>query len=209
MVDLEVDQGLAVITIDRPHARNAIAPATMGELDKALDAVADARALVIKGAGDKAFVSGGRPEGTGRDPHRGRGAGHGPQDAGYLRPARLLPRPGDRRAERSRVRWRRRSRGVRRHPRRRRRHPDRLQPDGPGDHARVGRRRTARRTRRQGPGTAAHAAPEPCWTRRRPSASDWWTEYCHGPPSRRAGVRWPARSPPARRRRSSGSWRET
>ncbi|WP_406333440.1 enoyl-CoA hydratase/isomerase family protein [Streptomyces sp. NBC_00203] len=59
MVDLEVDQGLAVITIDRPHARNAIAPATMGELDKALDAVADARALVIKGAGDKAFVSGG------------------------------------------------------------------------------------------------------------------------------------------------------
>ncbi|WP_406472546.1 enoyl-CoA hydratase/isomerase family protein [Streptomyces sp. NBC_01615] len=59
MVDLEVDQGLAVITIDRPHARNAIAPATMGELDKALDAAADARALVIKGAGDKAFVSGG------------------------------------------------------------------------------------------------------------------------------------------------------
>jgi enoyl-CoA hydratase/carnithine racemase len=59
MVDLELEDGLAVITINRPHARNAIAPSTMGELGKALDAVADARALVITGAGDRAFVSGG------------------------------------------------------------------------------------------------------------------------------------------------------
>ena len=58
-VDLELDDGLAVITIDRPEARNAIAPATMDELDKVLDAAADARALVIRGAGDRAFVSGG------------------------------------------------------------------------------------------------------------------------------------------------------
>lgn len=59
MVDLEMDQGLAVITIDRPHARNAIAPATMDQLDKALDAASDALALVVRGAGDRAFVSGG------------------------------------------------------------------------------------------------------------------------------------------------------
>lgn len=59
MVDLELDQGLAVITIDRPHARNAIAPTTMDQLDKALDAAADALALVVRGAGDRAFVSGG------------------------------------------------------------------------------------------------------------------------------------------------------
>lgn len=59
MVDLELDQGLAVITIDRPHARNAIALATMDELEKAIDAAADAHALVIRGAGDRAFVSGG------------------------------------------------------------------------------------------------------------------------------------------------------
>jgi enoyl-CoA hydratase len=58
-VDLELDEGLAVVTIDRPHARNAIAPTTMDELDKALDAAADAKALVITGAGDRAFVSGG------------------------------------------------------------------------------------------------------------------------------------------------------
>jgi enoyl-CoA hydratase len=59
MVDLEFDDGLAVLTIDRPHARNAISLDTMEQLEKALDAAAGARTLVIKGAGDRAFVSGG------------------------------------------------------------------------------------------------------------------------------------------------------
>lgn len=62
MVELELDDGLAVITINRPHARNAIAPATMDELEKALVAAASdvtVRALVIRGAGDRAFISGG------------------------------------------------------------------------------------------------------------------------------------------------------
>ncbi|MCV7423115.1 enoyl-CoA hydratase/isomerase family protein [Mycobacterium yunnanensis] len=59
MIDLDVDDGLAVVTIDRPHARNAISLQTMDRLDDALDGAAGARALVIKGAGDKAFVSGG------------------------------------------------------------------------------------------------------------------------------------------------------
>ncbi|MBF6192404.1 enoyl-CoA hydratase/isomerase family protein [Nocardia implantans] len=59
MVDLEMDAGLAVVTINRPHARNAIAPATMDQLEKAIDAAAEARALVVTGAGDRAFVSGG------------------------------------------------------------------------------------------------------------------------------------------------------
>lgn len=59
MVELEVDDGLAVLTIDRPHARNAIGLETMGQLDAALDKAAGALALVVKGAGDKAFVSGG------------------------------------------------------------------------------------------------------------------------------------------------------
>ncbi|WP_067693808.1 enoyl-CoA hydratase/isomerase family protein [Nocardia jejuensis] len=59
MVDLELDAGVAIITIDRPHARNAIAPATMDQLEKAIGAAEGARALVIRGAGDKAFVSGG------------------------------------------------------------------------------------------------------------------------------------------------------
>ena len=59
MVDVELDDGVAVITIDRPHARNAISPATMDELDKAIDVAADARCLVIRGAGERAFISGG------------------------------------------------------------------------------------------------------------------------------------------------------
>ncbi|MGE2722859.1 enoyl-CoA hydratase/isomerase family protein [Mycolicibacterium celeriflavum] len=59
MVDLELDDGLAVITIDRPQARNAIAPETMEQLDAAIDRAQGATALVVKGAGDRAFVSGG------------------------------------------------------------------------------------------------------------------------------------------------------
>ncbi|MCV7176912.1 enoyl-CoA hydratase/isomerase family protein [Mycolicibacterium sphagni] len=59
MVGLEWSDGLAVLTIDRPHARNAIALSTMGELEEALDAAAGAQALVIRGGGDRAFVSGG------------------------------------------------------------------------------------------------------------------------------------------------------
>jgi enoyl-CoA hydratase len=59
MVDVEFDQGLAVLTIDRPRARNAISLDTMDQLEKALDAAEGASALAITGAGDRAFVSGG------------------------------------------------------------------------------------------------------------------------------------------------------
>ncbi|HTJ66176.1 MAG TPA: enoyl-CoA hydratase/isomerase family protein [Actinospica sp.] len=58
-VELEADGDLAVITVNRPHRRNAIGPDTMDALDKALDAATDATALVVTGAGDRAFVSGG------------------------------------------------------------------------------------------------------------------------------------------------------
>ncbi|HZC89363.1 MAG TPA: enoyl-CoA hydratase/isomerase family protein [Mycobacterium sp.] len=59
MVDLELDQGLAVITINRPNARNAIAPQTMDQLGQAIVGAKGALCLVIRGEGDKAFVSGG------------------------------------------------------------------------------------------------------------------------------------------------------
>ena len=49
MVDLEMDDGLAVVTIDRPHARNAISLETMDRLDDALDGAVGARALVHQG----------------------------------------------------------------------------------------------------------------------------------------------------------------
>ena len=60
-VRLDRDDTVAVLTIDRPDARNAIARATMDELAAALDEVADsaARVLVVTGAGDRVFVAGG------------------------------------------------------------------------------------------------------------------------------------------------------
>jgi enoyl-CoA hydratase len=59
VVDLELDQGLAVITINRPNARNAIAPQTMDQLGQAIVGAKGALCLVVRGEGDKAFVSGG------------------------------------------------------------------------------------------------------------------------------------------------------
>lgn len=60
-VRLEVDAGVAVITIDRPGVRNAIGSATTDELEAALEEIlgTDAAVLVVRGAGDRAFVSGG------------------------------------------------------------------------------------------------------------------------------------------------------
>jgi enoyl-CoA hydratase len=60
-VRLEHDDDVAILTIDRPEARNAIARATMAELAAALDEVAasSARVLVLTGAGDRVFVAGG------------------------------------------------------------------------------------------------------------------------------------------------------
>ena len=58
---LEIDAGVAVVTIDRPEARNAIGFATIDSLGAAVDEVADSGAavLVMRGSGDRAFVSGG------------------------------------------------------------------------------------------------------------------------------------------------------
>ncbi|HEY8952083.1 MAG TPA: enoyl-CoA hydratase/isomerase family protein [Candidatus Dormibacteraeota bacterium] len=58
---LEVVSGVAMLAIDRPGARNALALQTMDELDEALEMVRlqRARVLVIRGAGDKAFCAGG------------------------------------------------------------------------------------------------------------------------------------------------------
>jgi enoyl-CoA hydratase/carnithine racemase len=56
----EVVDGVATISINRPHARNALAHQTMAELDEAIElARSDSRVLVIRGAGAKAFCAGG------------------------------------------------------------------------------------------------------------------------------------------------------
>lgn len=60
-ITVETTNDLAVVTIDRPQARNAISLDTMEELETALDAVVGggASVLALRGAGDRAFVSGG------------------------------------------------------------------------------------------------------------------------------------------------------
>lgn len=60
-VTVELEAGVAVVTIDRPEVRNAIGFATVDELEAALDEVleSDAAVLVVRGGGERAFVSGG------------------------------------------------------------------------------------------------------------------------------------------------------
>ena len=52
---------MAVLTVDRPQAMNAIALATMDEFDAALDdlSAGEQRVVVLTGAGDRAFIAGG------------------------------------------------------------------------------------------------------------------------------------------------------
>ncbi|MHB9288675.1 enoyl-CoA hydratase/isomerase family protein [Halobacteriales archaeon Cl-PHB] len=58
-VQLDFDGDVATITIDRPESLNALNRETLDALDDALDAArGDARALVVTGAGDQAFVAG-------------------------------------------------------------------------------------------------------------------------------------------------------
>ena len=58
---VNVEGHVATITINRPKALNALSTQVLTELDQALDEVAankDVYALVITGAGEKAFVAG-------------------------------------------------------------------------------------------------------------------------------------------------------
>ena len=54
--------GTAKITINRPHKRNAFTPDTVAEMSDALRLcrdMPDVRVVILTGAGDKAFCSGG------------------------------------------------------------------------------------------------------------------------------------------------------
>src|SRR5215470_13092217 len=71
-IRVEQDEAVLVLTVDRPHARNALAPTTMAELDALLAGLAareDLRCAVLTGAGDRAFIAGGdlRELESGRD----------------------------------------------------------------------------------------------------------------------------------------------
>ena len=75
------EEGIAKITINRPHVRNAFTPLTVREMQKALD---DARddinigTIILTGQGELAFCSGGDQKIRGD-------AGYRDQDTGHLR----------------------------------------------------------------------------------------------------------------------------
>ena len=58
---LEVQSGVATLSINRPKSRNALALQTMAELEQAIDTVLQGpvRVLVIRGVGSQAFCAGG------------------------------------------------------------------------------------------------------------------------------------------------------
>jgi enoyl-CoA hydratase len=60
-IRVEVSEGIATLTIDRPEVKNALDLQTVGDIRAALQALSvrdDAGALIITGAGESAFVSG-------------------------------------------------------------------------------------------------------------------------------------------------------
>ena len=60
IINYEVEGAVAVLTINRPKALNALNSAVLDELNEAIDAVDlnEVRALIITGAGEKSFVAG-------------------------------------------------------------------------------------------------------------------------------------------------------
>ena len=69
----ETADGIAKITIDRPEVRNAFRPTTLFELSRAFDAARDDPGIgvvILTGAGDKAFCSGGDQRVRGDDGYR-------------------------------------------------------------------------------------------------------------------------------------------
>ena len=60
-VMVDIQDGSAVLTINRPEVRNAINSTVLGRISRALDDLADnddAQIVIFTGAGDKAFVAG-------------------------------------------------------------------------------------------------------------------------------------------------------
>src|SRR5688500_4675321 len=60
-VDVERDDGVAVVTVNRPDAMNAVDVEHAKELRRVLEEVAhdtDVRVVALMGAGDRAFIAG-------------------------------------------------------------------------------------------------------------------------------------------------------
>ena len=58
-INYEVDGAVAVLTINRPKALNALNSAVLDELSETIDSIdlSEVRALIVTGAGEKSFVA--------------------------------------------------------------------------------------------------------------------------------------------------------
>ncbi len=89
-------EGIAKITINRPEVRNAFRPQTVDEMSRAL---AEARedpeigVVIITGAGDKAFCSGGDQKIRGDTGYRDEGGVHRLNVLDFQRQIRTCPKP--------------------------------------------------------------------------------------------------------------------
>jgi enoyl-CoA hydratase len=94
-IDVARDGGVAIVTIDRQDALNALDVATLTELrDRLRELAADAevRAVVLTGAGEKAFVAGADIKYmSGLDPEQAKGWGGLGHEAGRL--LETMPKP--------------------------------------------------------------------------------------------------------------------
>jgi len=94
-VHVERDRAVAIVTVNRPEALNALDVATLTELRDTLRELADdagVRAIVLTGAGDKAFVAGADIKYmSGLDPEQARGWGALGHEVGRL--LEPMPKP--------------------------------------------------------------------------------------------------------------------
>lgn len=93
-IQYDVQDHVAVLTIDRPEALNALSSQVLDSLDQAIDAIdLDAvRVLVITGSGDKAFVAG-ADIGEMKDMTAAEGQAYGEKGNGIFRKIETLPIP--------------------------------------------------------------------------------------------------------------------
>ena len=140
-VALDRDGAVAVVTIDRPEAMNALDVPTLSSLREVLLGLReddDVRAIVLTGAGDRAFAAGADIKYmSGLDPAGAKNWGELGHTVGQL--LETSPQPDDRRGQRLRAGRRLRARARVRHPLRIEDGEARPARDQPGDHPGLGR----------------------------------------------------------------------
>lgn len=93
-IKYQVKNHIAVLTIDRPKALNALSAAVLAELNEAIDGINldDARVLIITGGGEKSFVAG-ADIGEMKDMNAEQGEAHGKLGNDIFRKIEMLPIP--------------------------------------------------------------------------------------------------------------------